>query len=116
MSSHSNTVAWRFPWTDVPGRPWFMGSQSWAQLKQLSTHEQNRASQVALVVKNLLARAGDVRDVGLIPGLGRSPGVGNGNPLQYSCLGNPTDRGAWQATQPIGSQKSRTQLSDLALH
>jgi len=37
-------------------------------------------------------------DLGLIPGLGRSPGKGNGNPLQYSCLGNPTDRGAWQAS------------------
>ena len=50
------------------------------------------------VVKNLPANAGDTRDVGSIPGLGRSPGVGNGNLLQYSCLGNPMDRGAWQAT------------------
>ena len=49
------------------------------------------------VVKNLPANAGDARDVGSIPGLGKSPGVGNGNPLQYSCLGNPMDRGAWQA-------------------
>ena len=56
------------------------------------------ASQVVLVVKNLSASAGDRRDWGLIPGLGRSPGGGNGNPLQYSCLENPTDRGAWQAT------------------
>ena len=47
------------------------------------------------MVKNLSAKAGDARDAGLIPGLGRSPGGGNGNPLQYSCLGNPTDRGAW---------------------
>ena len=45
------------------------------------------------MVKNLTANA----EVGLIPGLGRSPGEGNGNPLQYSCLGNPMDRGAWQA-------------------
>ena len=56
------------------------------------------ASQVALVVKNLLANAGDARDSGLIPGSGRSPGVGNGNPLQYSCLENPMDRAAWRAT------------------
>ena len=49
------------------------------------------------VVKNLPTKAGDIRDVGLIPGLGRSPGEGNGNPLQYSCLENPMDRGAWQA-------------------
>ena len=48
-----------------------------------------RASQVVPVEKNLPANAGDVRDVGLIPGLGRSPGGGHGNPLQYSCLENP---------------------------
>ena len=47
------------------------------------------------VVKNLPANAGDARDVGSISGLGRSPGGGNDNPLQYSCLGNPMDRGAW---------------------
>ena len=49
------------------------------------------------VVKNLPANAGEARDVGSIPGLGRSSGGGNGTPLQYSCLGNPTDRGAWWA-------------------
>ena len=51
----------------------------------------------ALVVKNPPADAGDLRDVGWIPGSGRSPGEGNGNPLQYSCLENPMDRGVWQA-------------------
>ena len=50
------------------------------------------------VVKNLPANEGDTGDLGLIPGLGRSPGEGNGNPLQYSCLENPMDRGAWRAT------------------
>ena len=54
--------------------------------------------QMALVVKNPPANAGDVRDTGLIPGLGRSPGGGNDNPLQYSCLKNPMDRGDWRAT------------------
>ena len=49
---------------------------------------------MALVVKNLPADAGDIRDVGSIPGSGRSPGEGNGNPLQYSCLENPMDRGS----------------------
>ena len=49
------------------------------------------------MVKNLLASAGATGDLGLIPGLGRSPGEENGNPLQYSCLGNPMDRGAWWA-------------------
>ena len=53
-----------------------------------------RASQVALVVKNPPDNAGDTRDAGSNPGLGRSPGEGNGNPLQYSCLENPMDRGA----------------------
>ena len=50
-----------------------------------------------IVAKNLPANAGDARDVSSIPGLGRSPGEGNGNPLQYSCLGNPMYRGAWWA-------------------
>ena len=52
---------------------------------------------MVLGVKNPPVSAGDARDVGLILGLGRSPGVGNGSPLQYSCLENSTDRGAWRA-------------------
>ena len=67
------------------------------------------ASQMALGVKNLPANAGDVRDAGSIPGSGRSPREGNGTPLQYSCLENPMDRGAWWATVP-GVTKSWTQL------
>ena len=59
------------------------------------------------MVKNPPANAGDV---GSIPGTGRSPGGGNGKPLQYSCLENPMDRGAWQATVP-GVTKSKTRLS-----
>ena len=54
------------------------------------------ASHVVLVVKSLPANVGNKRDRGLIPGSGRSPGGGHGNPLQYSCLENPMDRGAWQ--------------------
>ena len=65
----------------------------------------------SIVVKNLPANAGDARDSGLIPGLGKSPRGGNGNPLQYSCLENSLDRGAWQAAAH-GVAKSRTQLSD----
>ena len=53
---------------------------------------------MAPVVKNLPANAGDIRDADSIPGSGKSPGGGNGNPLQYFCLENPRDRGAWQAT------------------
>ena len=62
------------------------------------------------VVKNMPANAGDTGDAGLIPGSGRSPGVGNSNLLQSSCLGNPMDRGAWQATVH-GVTKSQTGLS-----
>ena len=66
------------------------------------------ASGVRIVVNNPPANAGDL---GLIPGLGRSPGGGNGNPLQYSCLENSMDRGAWQATVH-GVTMNRTRLSD----
>ena len=61
------------------------------------------------MVKNLSANAGDVRDAGSIPRSGRSPGGGHGNPLQYSCLDNPTDRGTWRATAH-GVAESRTGL------
>ena len=60
---------------------------------------------MAQVVKNLPASAGDSRDVGLIPGSGRSLGGGNGNPLQYSCLENPVDRGTWWATIHAGHKE-----------
>ena len=73
----------------------------------------SKTVQVALVVKNLLATAGDAREAGSIPGSGRSPGGGHGNPLQYSYLENPMDRRAWQA-MVHGITKSWTQLSTLA--
>ena len=70
------------------------------------------ASQVALVVKNPSANAGDA---GLIPGWGRPPEGGYGNPLHYSCLENPMDREAWQTTVQ-GVAKSQTQLKCLSMH
>ena len=69
----------------------------------------------ALVVKNPSVREGDIRDVGSVPGLGRSPGEGNGDPLQYSCLENPMDRGAWWAMVHRVA-KSWTQLKQLSMH
>ena len=69
-----------------------------AQFRALDAFLSPWASQVALGVKNLSANEGDIRDAGLVPGSGRSPGGGHGNPLQYSCLENPMDGGAWQAT------------------
>ena len=71
------------------------------------------ASQMALVVKNLPTDARDTRDVGSNPGSGRSPGRGNGHPLQYSCLQSPMDRGAWWGTVH-GVAKSRIRLSGWA--
>ena len=73
------------------------------------------ASQVVLVVKNPPANPGDIKDTGLIPGSGRSSGGGHGNPLHYSCLENPMDRGAWRATVH-GVTKSRTWLKWLRTH
>ena len=60
------------------------------------------------MLENPPGNAGDIRDLGLIPGSGRSPGGGHGNPLQYSCLENPMDRGVWQATSPKGRKKLDT--------
>ena len=65
------------------------------------------------MVKNLTANAGDTRDMDSKPGSGRSPGVGNGNPLQYYCLENPMDRGAWWAAIH-GVAKNRTRLNTRA--
>ena len=62
---------------------------------------------MVLALKNLPANAADIRDTGLIPGMGQSPGEGNGYPLQCSCLENSMDRGAWQDTVP-GITKSQT--------
>ena len=79
-------------------------SARWAVLEKRVTAQldaqpvQSGASQVAIVVKNPSANAGDIRDAGSIPEWGRSPGGGYGNPLQHCCLENPKDRGVWWAT------------------
>ena len=74
-----------------------------------------RDSQVALVLKNPPANAGDIRDAGLIPGLGKSPEGGHSSPLQYSCLENSMDRGTWWAIVH-GITKSQTGLSNYHFH
>ena len=85
-------------WAGRPGTLRFMGSQrvrhDWATELNWCT----MACQVVLVIKNPPANAGDVKDTGLMPGSERSPRGGHGNPLQYSCLENPMDKGAWWAT------------------
>ena len=84
-------------------------AQNRTQLEQLSSSSNNNGS----VGKESACNAGDIGDARLIPGLGRAPGEGNGNPLQYSCLENPMDRRAWQATvQRVA--KSPTRLATQA--
>ena len=85
---HSNSLQYSCLENSKPGRPQSVGSQGWAQLTFW-------AFQVALVIKFLLAGAGDTGDAGSTPGLGRSPGEGNGNPVQYSCLENAMVRETW---------------------
>ena len=97
MATHSSVLAWRIAGTVEPGGLPSMGSQSRTQKKRLRSSS-NDASQMALVVKNPPTNAGDIRDAGSFPGSGRSPGVGNSNPPQYSCLENSMDKGAWRAT------------------
>ena len=71
----------------------------------------NGASQVTLMVKNPSVNAGEIRNTGWIPGLGKSPGEGHGNPLQYSCPDNPMDRGAqWATVHGVAKQSDMTSL------
>jgi len=72
---------------------------------------QEWAPQVALVIKNPPANAGDAKDSGSVPGSGRSPGEINGNPPQYSCLENPMDRGAWRATVHGVTESDTTEVT-----
>ena len=83
----------------------------WVLQKCDNVHQRWEGFPGGTVVKHLPVNAGDARDLGSIPGSGRSPGEGNGNPLQYSCLENPMDRGAWWATVH-GVAKSWTWLSN----
>ena len=96
------------------GRPSAGHDWPWWQIGLTHT-EGTQASQVALGVKNSPANAGDLREAGLISGLGRSPGRGYSNPLQYFCLESPKDRGAWRATVH-GVANSWTQLKRLFPH
>ena len=89
MIPNVNSAAAEKPWSSWLEITWdfFFNRKLWGA-----------ASHVAPVVKNSPANAGDTRDTGSVPGWGRSPGEWNGNPLRYSCLGNPLDRGAWHTT------------------
>ena len=89
----------------------FLLFASWAG----STVVRYRVYSCSISQKSLPTNARDARDVGSIPGSGRSSGGGNGNTLQYFCLGNPMDRGAWQATGH-GVAKNQTRLKWLSMH
>ena len=132
IATYSSIAAWEIPRTEEPGRLQSMGSQrvshDWATKPSPSLCDVCvvvmytcvcniilGTSQVVLVVKNPPANAGDLRDVGSIPGLGRSPGGRHGNQLRYFYLENPLDRGAWRATVH-GVAKSQTQLKWLSVH
>ena len=101
-------IPWRRKWQPTPvflpgkshRRRSLAGYSPWGH-KELDTERLNKSywdSQVVLVVKNPLANSGDVRDMGLTSGWGRSPREGHGHPLPYACLENPMDKGAWQTT------------------
>ena len=112
MAIHSSILAWRVPWTERHLEVCVhRAAESW-QDQWLNTQAQHAGGASG---KEPAGHAGDIRDAGLIPGSGRSPGVGNASPLQYSSLENSMDRGAWCA--PVcGVAKSRTCLKWLSLH
>ena len=100
----------------VPSWLWFRNSKRYSHRSGLSQLILVLGvSQVALMVKNPPAIAGDLRDSGSIPGSGRSPGGGNGSSLQYSCLENPMDTEEPGGLQSMGSQRVGHNWSDLAL-
>ena len=129
MATHSSIFAWRIPWTKEPGRLQSMGSQRVGHDWMTFTFTPTMVCCCCLVTKLCPTLCNPVDygmvfphssvgkesacnagDLGSIPGSGRSPGEGNGNPLQYSCLEKSMDRGAWQATVH-GFAKSQTWLS-----
>ena len=110
MTAHSSTLPGEFHGQRslVEHSPW--GHKESDTAKQLTLSP--RTSEEAPVVEKLPANAGDVRNASSIPGSERSPGEGNDNPLQYSCLGNPMDRGAWWSVVH-GVTNSQTGLKQL---
>ena len=117
MATHSNILAWEIPWTEEPDGLQSMVSQRVGHDLVTKQHLQRKTSiqafQVVLVVKNLPANSKRQKRLGFNSGSGRCPGGEPGNPLQYSCLENPMNRGTWQATVH-GVTKSQTQLKRLS--
>ena len=114
MATHSS---------NLPGESQGQGSlvggvvKSWTRLSNTHTHKAlHWASQVARVAKNLPAKAGDMRDRGPIPGSGRSPGGGHGNPLQYSCPESPHGQRSLAGYSPWGHKDSDITKHSIAQH
>ena len=106
MATHSSILTLKIPWTEEPGRLQSIG------LQRVGHDWVNSLLQSLTGGSDGMEYAGNAGGLGSTPGLGRSPGEGNGNPLQYSCLGNPTDRAAWWATVHRVA-KSQARRSDL---
>ena len=116
MAAHCSILAWGIPWTEEPGGLWSTGPQRAGHDWVTNTFTFFIFAEPTMegfphsaVVKESTCSAGDTGDSSSTPGWGRSPGGGNGSPLQCSCLGSPTGRGAWWATVP-GVTGSQTQL------
>ena len=109
MATHSSILAWRIPWTEEPAGLKSMRSQrvrhDWATRHNTASDASSKESACQILY------TGDAEDMGLIPGSGRSPGIGTGNSLQYSCLEYYTDGKAWWATV-YGDTKGQTWPSD----
>ena len=117
IATHSNIPAWRIPWTEEPGGLQSMRLQEPDTTKwlKLSLYHHFVSFSHGPSGKEPPANARNIRYSGLIPGLGKIPWRKAWQPLQYSCLENPMDRGVWQATVH-GVAKSLTQLKQLSMH
>ena len=109
MATHSSVLAWRVPGKGEPGGLPSVGSQSRTRLKRLSSSSSSRKRQGLPWWISGKESTCQCRRHSLVPGLGRCPGGGNGNPVQYSCLENSMDRGAWLVTLHGVSESNMTE-------
>ena len=113
MATHSSILAWRIPMERGAWRAIVYGVAESDTTEQLSTENFSMVNKVTITTLGFPGGSDskesscNAADLGSIPELGRSPGEGHGNLLQYSCLENPIDRGAWWALQSLGSQRVR---------
>ena len=127
MATHSSILAWRIPWQrSLAGYSPYgrkeSGTTEWLTLShfhfkpEIYTHRISFWASLVVQQERIACSTGDARDAGSIPGSGRSPGEGNGNPLQHFCLENPMDIGAWRATMVHGVTKKLDMTEWLNYH